>query len=421
MEPTSGNNMKLMNILNESPSFYTGPSEEEKTKMVNKVKNVYTALKSGAEYVNVKNKVRNKYRNFNINAIMTTPSETEMINESKEDNEKLIKKVKTIYKAISGSIIRKGHFGNITYELPREYDIQIDVNDDPFVKVGRNGTDNEIKFYYVDGTSGEVKQYRLNNHEYHLFVREIERRKFKPFNIVLWYEPNENVAQPLNESNEDKLIKKGKLIFKLYNKGIIGSKDKPDEPRFSYELSDDTSVGTLANGYIVIFTDKVKIVELNRACRYTSVLFMGSLIQKRFEQFGITLSYPHIDKEDVDTHLEREGPLNEALMRYTEDDLTDKDRKKVKLIYDLFKTGRYIDDDTKYEYVLPDEYYVSIDDETGMPVVVLTMNPNQTLDLFMVLTNTYIPKVDKEYNNLYKDVKRRIKEKFSNFNIDIIF
>jgi hypothetical protein len=271
----------------------------------------------------MKDLIMDKFNHFNINANLyyTSNSHVEKykgkkpweeqreLNESKEDNEKLIKKVKTIYKAISGSIIRKGHFGNITYELPREYDIQIDVNDDPFVKVGRNGTDNEIKFYYVDGTSGEVKQYRLNNHEYHLFVREIERRKFKPFNIVLWYEPNENVIQPINE----------------------------------------------------------------------------------------------------------------ALMRYTEDDLTDKDRKKVKLIYDLFKTGRYIDDDTKYEYVLPDEYYVSIDDETGMPVVVLTMNPSQTLDLYMVLTNTYIPKVDKEYNNLYKDTKRRIKEKFNNFNIDIIF
>lgn len=130
----------------------------------------------------------------------------DIINESKEDNEKLIKKVKTIYQVISGGIIRKGHFGNIKFELPSEYDIQIDVNDDPFVKVGRNGTHNEIKFYYVDGTSGEVKQYKINNHEYHLFVREIERRNFKPFNIVLWYEPNENVVQSLNENNEEKLI-----------------------------------------------------------------------------------------------------------------------------------------------------------------------------------------------------------------------
>ena len=39
--------MKLLDILNESPSFYTGPSEEKKTKMVKKVKNVYAALKTG--------------------------------------------------------------------------------------------------------------------------------------------------------------------------------------------------------------------------------------------------------------------------------------------------------------------------------------------------------------------------------------
>jgi hypothetical protein len=129
----------------------------------------------------------------------------------------------------------------------------------------------------------------------------------------------------------------------------------------------------------------------------------------------------NIIKEYVDTHLERKESLNEDPKRYTEDDLTDKDRKNIKILYNFFKTGRYTDDDLTYEYVLPDEYYVSIDDETGMPLVILTMNPTQTLDLFMVLTKTYLPKVDKEYNNLYKDTKRRIKHKFNSFGIDIIF
>jgi len=128
-----------------------------------------------------------------------------------------------------------------------------------------------------------------------------------------------------------------------------------------------------------------------------------------------------IIKKYVGTHLERKESLNEDPKRYTEDDLTNKDRKNIKILYNFFKTGRYTDDDLTYEYVLPDEYYVSIDDETGMPLVILTMNPTQTLDLFMVLTKTYIPKVDKEYNNLYKDVKRRIKHKFNSFGIDIIF
>ena len=61
------------------------------------------STKTGAEYVNVKNKVRNKYRNFNINAIMTTPSDTVMVNESNED--KLLKKGKAVYTVLkSGKI-----------------------------------------------------------------------------------------------------------------------------------------------------------------------------------------------------------------------------------------------------------------------------------------------------------------------------
>ena len=57
--------MKLLDILNESPSFYTGPSEEKKTKMVKKVKNVYAALKTGVISVGFKygngNEVKYKY------------------------------------------------------------------------------------------------------------------------------------------------------------------------------------------------------------------------------------------------------------------------------------------------------------------------------------------------------------------------
>jgi hypothetical protein len=57
--------MKLLDILNESPSFYTGPSQEKKTKMVKKVKNVYAALKTGVISVGFKygngNEVKYKY------------------------------------------------------------------------------------------------------------------------------------------------------------------------------------------------------------------------------------------------------------------------------------------------------------------------------------------------------------------------
>ena len=111
-----------------------------------------------------------------------------------EDKDKLIKKGKTIYKGLKTGVLRKGLFGKIMYELPDECDVQIDINDEIFIKVGRNRTENEVKFYYVNGSGGKFIPYILNNNDYRIFVREIERKNFKSFGIVMWYEPNEGLV-----------------------------------------------------------------------------------------------------------------------------------------------------------------------------------------------------------------------------------
>jgi hypothetical protein len=104
----------------------------------------------------------------------------------------------------------------------------------------------------VDGSSGEVKAYRLNNHEYNLFVREIERRKFKQFDIVLWYEQNENINENktkssfniknernINQEELDKSVKKLKVIYKALKNGriTINDNDGP-EKKYRYVLND---------------------------------------------------------------------------------------------------------------------------------------------------------------------------------------
>ena len=102
--------------------------------------------KSGVDYTNVKNKIRNKYRDFNINAIMTSPSDnpmdlTPMVNEGAEviDSEGLtdkdIKKVKTLYK-----LLKKGHFkyddhSTYGYILPEDYHIYKDELGDVCIKL----------------------------------------------------------------------------------------------------------------------------------------------------------------------------------------------------------------------------------------------------------------------------------------------
>jgi len=109
-----------------------------------------------------------------------------------------------------------------------------------------------------------------------------------------------------------------------------------------------------------------------------------------------------------------------------DNNLTDKGRKKIELIYGLFKTGKYEVDDLIYTYVLPDDFWTSNDDETGELIIVLTMNPQQTMRLYTSLRKpdgslTYPTPVETEYRHLHNDAKDRIKKKFARFNIDIIF
>jgi hypothetical protein len=109
-----------------------------------------------------------------------------------------------------------------------------------------------------------------------------------------------------------------------------------------------------------------------------------------------------------------------------DNNLTEKNRKKIELIYSLFKTGKYQVDDLTYTYVLPDDYWTSNDDESGELIIVLTMNPQQTMKLYSSLkkldgTMTHTAPVEKEYHHLHNDAKDRIKKKFARFGIDIIF
>jgi hypothetical protein len=386
------------------------------------------------------------------------------------------------------------------------------------------------------------------------------------------YQGKKPWEEPLNEEIDNytqKQIKKARTIYKALRRGTIGG-DNPEEPHFTYVLSDDFSVDT-TNAGIVISLEKIKIKHLNRGCLLHSTDYMGSLIRKRFNLFGIILTNPYKDlyfdyevdawesplNEDIDIDKERnrvktihkairkgivnfEGnrfryelpeeytfhvvdelhlqvtaikftfynkdlskdnggghglPLkiwrieggkdvylnkilsaqdvgdisyndeygitnktgveyvnvkNKVRNRYRnfninaimttpsdtimvneeeeDNDLTEKDRKKIELIYGLFKRGKYKVDDIFYNYVLPEEFWTSNNKETGELIVVLTMDPTQKMKLYAKIKkedgNLYhreVPVEATQYASLYDDAKKRIKEKFERFNIEIVF
>ena len=117
--------------------------------------------------------------------------------------------------------------------------------------------------------------------------------------------------------------------------------------------------------------------------------------------------------------------LLDIIKEEADNNLTPKMRKKANLIYKTFKTGKYQVDDMTYRYELPDEYWLSNDDESGNPVVVLTMHPEQKMKLYSTMTNWSGEKhefpVDTQYSHLYRGARERIEKKFQQFNVDIVF
>ena len=225
----------------------------------------FSKVDKGYDFIErTESKIRQKFERFNakihingdMNFVLDKPEEPQPINED-ESKEKLIKRGKTIYKGFKTGVIRKGHFGKIMYELPDVYDLQLDVNDEIFIKIGGNRTENEIKFYYVDGTGGEIKPYSLNNHEYHLFVREIERNKFKSFGIVIWYQQSENINE-----EDDKSKKKVRAVFKALNKKVCR---KTENYTFYFVLPDH---------YKVIETDTPELETFRQGRREDGVLYV---------------------------------------------------------------------------------------------------------------------------------------------------
>ena len=371
------------------------------------------------------------------------------------DIDKERKRVKTIHKAIRKGIVN--FEGNrYRYELPEEYTfhmvnkLAIEIKSIKFTFYNK-----DLSMYNEGGHGLPLKIWRIEdgkdvylnkilspqdvgdicyNDEYNINtktgveyvnVKNKVRNKYRDFNInAIMTTPSDTVM--VNESTDDytqKQIKKAKTIYKALRKGTIGG-DDPEEPHFTYILSDDFSVHT-TNAGIVISLQKIKIKHLNRGCLLHSTDYMGSLIRKRFNLFGIILTNPYKDlyfDYEVD---DWESPLNEGAEVLNPESLSNNEIKKVKTLYKLLKKGHFKYDDARstYGYILPENYYIYKDElgdicikltgeeETKMLSKVKMARPSDNFDILIL----------PEYTNLHDWIKTKVIEKFDGFNIKFIF
>lgn len=336
---------------------------------------------------------------------------------NEDDKKKLIKKAKLIYSVLKKGTITRSDGVKFSYELG-----------DNMVPSVVNG---EIELFafitkIIERTYCPINEIAMSDliiEKFEQFDIKVDLQIPKSIEIVKYKgkKPWEEQID-LNENHEEykeKQIKKGKTVYNALKKGTIGS-DDPNEPRFSYVLSDDFSID-MNNLGILIFTDGIKIKELNRECNIVSTGYMQSKIRERFEQFNIILTNRHLTSKDIE-------PWERPTINEEEDNITEKDRKKIELIYGLFKRGKYTVDDILYNYVLSDEYWIYDRNDTGELVVVLTMDPTEKMKLYAKIKkedgNLYhreVPVQATQYASLYDDAKKRIKEKFERFNIEIVF
>ena len=100
------------------------------------------------------------------------------------------------------------------------------------------------------------------------------------------------------------------------------------------------------------------------------------------------------------------------------EELTDNDIKKCKLIWKLYNSGIITDDDKKYKYILNDEHIITSSSEGGNPIISVRGNMYTTVRIYRMEDNGHLVLLDYELNNtIHSYIKLKIVKKFEQHNI----
>jgi hypothetical protein len=101
------------------------------------------------------------------------------------DEDKKIKKAKTVYKAYKkGFLLKKGEHGSIRYALPDEYDVRL-VDGNVIIEVGYEGDSNDVKFFFDDDDERGFRPFMATPQFYKVFVEKIYEKFFHNFEVKL--------------------------------------------------------------------------------------------------------------------------------------------------------------------------------------------------------------------------------------------
>jgi hypothetical protein len=323
-----------------------------------------------------------KYKHETINEVLDHQDE-ESTNLT-DDQLKQLKRAKTVYKALKKG---KATFNLASsFDEPDEHTIKYELGDPYYYWIYVAGTNTfrveiskitvyiDNREFYERAISKEIIKGAHKTMEWILLHNVIAPRVRKRFgnsdidiriaDADLKFEYVE--TQPINENDNEKLLKKARTVYKAYKQGKYKSDNEGqrDDALFSYRLSDDPvinvvqyyidhkTIGTKAHIKCEIF-----IKCLNNVANWTKTDLMMKHIIKRFENHDIKIDIKEWTY-NMELYTKPTEPINE-----------DKDRriKRAHTIYKAHKKGLLNKGEHgNVRYELPDVYDVrlrSLDDQ----------------------------------------------------------
>jgi hypothetical protein len=157
------------------------------------------------------NKLKNRFNKFQVSFYVNKQGmkfvleePTELINENEEDD-RIIKKVGVIFKALNKKMYRKNKDFKYYFILPDNFNVLL--NDTPeierhrqlrreydflYVQVGNDGENNNVKFYYKKEGDDELNRLNIDTVDQYNYNLFFVNEKLKPFNIKLIYKNRVN-------------------------------------------------------------------------------------------------------------------------------------------------------------------------------------------------------------------------------------
>jgi hypothetical protein len=106
------------------------------------------------------------------------------------------------------------------------------------------------------------------------------------------------------------------------------------------------------------------------------------------------------------------------LLDILNEELTDSELKKCKLLWKLYHTGIITDNDKKYKYVLNDEHIITPSQESGTPIISVRGNMYTTVRIYRMEDNGHMVLLNYELNNtIHSYIVVKIKKKFAQHNV----